>query len=73
MVNQNVDTWDAHSNIVANHGQHAAEVDKPIAGLIIDLKRRGSAGRNAGDLALGVWPDAAYRRRASDATIIREP
>ena len=41
VVNQNVDTWDAHSNIVSNHGQHAAEVDKPIAGLIIDLKRRG--------------------------------
>ena len=41
VVNQNVDTWDAHSSIVDNHGQHAAEVDKPIAGLIIDLKRRG--------------------------------
>jgi len=40
-VNQNVDTWDAHSNIVTNHGQHAAEVDKPTAGLLIDLKRRG--------------------------------
>ncbi|MEO8049067.1 MAG: DUF1501 domain-containing protein [Acidobacteriota bacterium] len=41
VVNQNVDTWDAHSNIVDNHGQHAHEVDRPIAGLIIDLKRRG--------------------------------
>jgi len=41
VVNQNVDTWDAHSTIVSNHGQHAAEVDKPIAGLITDLKRRG--------------------------------
>jgi len=41
VVNQNIDTWDAHSNIVQNHGLHAAEVDKPIAGLIIDLKRRG--------------------------------
>jgi hypothetical protein len=41
MVNQNVDTWDAHDNIVRNHGQHAPEVDKPIAGLILDLKRRG--------------------------------
>jgi hypothetical protein len=29
---QNVDTWDAHASIVDNHGQHAAEVDKPIAG-----------------------------------------
>ena len=29
----NVDTWDAHDSIVDNHGQHALEVDKPIAGL----------------------------------------
>jgi len=40
-VNSNVDTWDAHDSIVDNHGQHAAEVDKPIAGLMTDLKRRG--------------------------------
>jgi hypothetical protein len=41
IVNQNVDTWDAHGNIVENHTMHAAEVDKPITGLITDLKRRG--------------------------------
>ena len=41
IVNQNVDTWDAHGSIVDNHGMHAPEVDKPIAGLITDLKRRG--------------------------------
>jgi len=41
VVNQNVDTWDAHNSIVDNHGRHAPEVDKPIAGLITDLKRRG--------------------------------
>ena len=35
------DTWDAHANIVSNHTLHAREVDKPIAGLITDLKRRG--------------------------------
>ena len=35
------DTWDAHADIVANHTKHAREVDKPIAGLITDLKRRG--------------------------------
>lgn len=32
--------WDAHNNIVENHGQHAREIDRPIAGLIKDLKRR---------------------------------
>ncbi len=41
IVNQNVDTWDAHASIVDNHTMHAREVDKPIAGLVTDLKRRG--------------------------------
>ena len=40
-INSNVDTWDAHDSIVDNHGQHAPEVDKPIAGLMADLKQRG--------------------------------
>ena len=35
------DTWDAHANIVSNHRLHASEVDKPIKGLITDLKQRG--------------------------------
>jgi len=35
------DTWDAHANIVSNHRLHAKEVDKPITGLITDLKARG--------------------------------
>ena len=39
--NQNTDTWDAHDNVHKNHTQHAAEVDKPIAGLLADLKGRG--------------------------------
>lgn len=33
--------WDAHSNIEGNHGKLCKEVDKPIAGLLKDLKRRG--------------------------------
>jgi len=32
--------WDQHSNLPA-HGKHAAAVDRPIAGLLDDLKRRG--------------------------------
>jgi len=35
------DTWDAHANINTNHRRHAREVDRPITGLITDLKRRG--------------------------------
>ena len=38
---QNIDTWDAHANLVENHTLHAAEVDRPIAGLLKDLKRTG--------------------------------
>lgn len=33
--------WDAHSNIEGNHGKLCKAVDKPIAGLLKDLKRRG--------------------------------
>ncbi len=32
--------WDQHSNL-PKHGEHAKAVDKPIAGLIEDLRRRG--------------------------------
>ena len=33
--------WDAHSDIEENHLRKAAETDKPVAGLLRDLKRRG--------------------------------
>jgi len=33
--------WDAHSNIEANHGKWCRISDKPIAGLLTDLKSRG--------------------------------
>jgi len=33
--------WDAHGDLVLNHERHAGNTDKPIAGLIEDLKRRG--------------------------------
>ncbi len=35
------DCWDAHGDVNKNHELHAAETDKPIAGLLTDLKRRG--------------------------------
>ena len=40
-INTNVTSWDAHDSVDSNHRQHAKEVDKPITGLITDLKRRG--------------------------------
>ena len=35
------ETWDAHQSIEKNHGQHAAEVDRPIAALLADLEKQG--------------------------------
>lgn len=39
--NHNDANWDAHGDLKTNHDLHAAETDRPIAGLIEDLKRRG--------------------------------
>lgn len=33
--------WDAHSDVLGNHGEKCHATDRPIAGLIKDLKRRG--------------------------------
>jgi hypothetical protein len=46
----NDDNWDAHADLVANHTHHAGNTDKPIAGLLKDLKRRGLL-----DETLVVW------------------
>lgn len=35
------DGWDAHSQLQKNHATRSAAVDKPIGGLLKDLKRRG--------------------------------
>jgi hypothetical protein len=33
--------WDGHEDMMANHGQEAARLDRPVAGLLADLKSRG--------------------------------
>ena len=33
--------WDGHENMQANHGQEAARIDQPVAGLLRDLRQRG--------------------------------
>ena len=38
--NTNNPAWDQHSNL-KKHGDHAAAVDRPVAGLLTDLKQRG--------------------------------
>ena len=45
-----VKNWDAHRDLEKNHAPHAAAVDKPIAGLLADLKSRGLL-----DQTLVVW------------------
>ena len=39
------DTWDGHNDCITNHKLHAAETDRPIAALILDLK------------CLGLWDE----------------
>jgi hypothetical protein len=46
----NDENWDAHGDLVANHTRHAGATDKPIAGLLHDLKQRGLL-----DETLVVW------------------
>lgn len=45
-----VTSWDAHDDLETNHGVMARMVDKPIAGLLSDLKSRGLL-----DSTLVVW------------------
>src|SRR5262249_41822852 len=33
--------WDAHESVRQNHGQEAARIDRPVAALLRDLRRRG--------------------------------
>jgi hypothetical protein len=44
------DRWDQHSNLKEGHAHNARAVDRPIAGLLIDLKARGLL-----DQTLVVW------------------
>jgi hypothetical protein len=48
--NHNDANWDAHGDMVKNHSLHAGNTDKPIAGLLRDLKQRGLL-----DSTLVVW------------------
>ncbi|QEH36008.1 hypothetical protein OJF2_45660 [Aquisphaera giovannonii] len=45
-----VNGWDAHDDVEANHAAMCARTDRPVAGLLIDLKRRGLL-----DSTLVVW------------------
>ncbi len=60
----NDDNWDAHSDLAKNHDFHAGRTDRPIAGLLQDLKQRGLL-----DETLVIWggefgrqPTAEYEK-----------
>jgi len=48
--NHNDNNWDAHGDLQKNHNYHAGNTDRPIAGLLKDLKQRGLL-----DSTLVVW------------------
>lgn len=64
---QNVDTWDAHSDVKDNHGRHAAETDLPIAGLLSDLKANGLL-----DSTLVIWQGEFGRMPISQSGLGRD-
>ncbi len=59
--NGNAGGWDAHTNLRVNHANNCAAVDKPIAGLIRDLKQRGLL-----DETLVVWATEFGRSPGSE-------
>ncbi|NNF42191.1 MAG: DUF1501 domain-containing protein, partial [Phycisphaerales bacterium] len=48
--NHDDNNWDAHGDLVKNHEYHAGNTDRPVAGLLKDLKRRGLL-----DSTLVIW------------------
>ncbi|MBW3540843.1 MAG: DUF1501 domain-containing protein [Planctomycetes bacterium] len=54
-------SWDAHSNLKDNHQKMCAQVDRPIAGLLKDLQRRGLL-----DETLVVWATEFGRTPGSE-------
>ena len=55
--------WDGHSHLEANHGKLCLQSDKPIAGLLTDLKRRGLF-----DSTLVIWGGEFGRTPMSEGT-----
>ena len=61
------ENWDAHNDVEKNHELHAGETDKPIAGLLADLKRRGLL-----DTTLVVWGGEFGRQPVSQNGVGRD-
>lgn len=59
--------WDAHTDLKANHGKLCPQVDKPIAGLLKDLKQRGLL-----EETIVVWATEFGRTPGSERTTGRD-
>lgn len=59
--------WDAHKDIEENHLRMAAQTDQPIAGLMLDLKRRGLL-----DSTLVIWGGEFGRSPEAQAGVGRD-
>ncbi len=59
--------WDAHENVLENHGKYCRATDKPVAGLIQDLKGRGLL-----DDTLVIWGGEFGRMPMSEKGVGRD-
>src|SRR5262249_7303561 len=57
-----VNGWDAHDDVEENHARMCARTDRPVAGLLKDLRRRGVA-----EGTLVIWGGAVGRRPMSES------
>ncbi len=60
-------SWDAHFGLKVNHDEHCAETDRPIYGLLTDLKQRGLL-----DETLVIWGGEFGRMPTSQSGIGRD-
>lgn len=60
--NEGPKAWDAHDDLKKNHDLHCAETDRPIAGLLTDLKNRGLL-----DSTLVIWGGEFGRTPAAES------
>jgi hypothetical protein len=59
--------WDAHKNVLSNHTRYCRKTDKPVAGLLKDLKSRGLL-----DETLVVWGGEFGRMPMSEQGVGRD-
>jgi hypothetical protein len=60
-------SWDAHFGLAANHDVHCPEIDRPMYGLLTDLKQRGLL-----DSTLIIWGGEFGRLPTNQGTIGRD-